>query len=124
MSNATVQLTVSGILADLQNGLSRKDIGQKYGLKGTEVAALFKSPKLKNKKTIKPKTYSFVLVDDTVEAETATPEASVVGEVNPPVEEVIPETPVFNLVDDTEESLEVELDEVEPVEDEGTLWGN
>lgn len=62
-----VELTVTGVLADLKEGLDRKAIGAKYGLKGFEVAALFQHPKLKNKKGIKPQVLGFVLIDDAPE---------------------------------------------------------
>lgn len=62
-----ISLTVSQILADLQAGLTRNDIGEKYGLNKAQVKALFTHPKLKNKKTIKEKGTGFQLVDDTVD---------------------------------------------------------
>jgi len=41
-----VQLTVSGIKEDLNQGLTRVDIQTKYGLPSRDVTALFKHPKL------------------------------------------------------------------------------
>lgn len=67
-------LTVSQILADLQAGLTRAEIGEKYGLNGIQVKALFKNQKLKNKKTIKEKGAAFILVDDTEPVVTPAPE--------------------------------------------------
>jgi len=67
-----VQLTVSGIKNDLNEGLTRPEIGVKYGLSNRDLASVFKHPKLKGLKT-KP-VPQFVLTDDTEEAiETATP---------------------------------------------------
>lgn len=42
-----IKLTVSGILADLNNGLDRKAIRTKYGLSATDVSRLFQHEKLK-----------------------------------------------------------------------------
>jgi hypothetical protein len=76
MSNKTV-VTVSGILADLENGLTRTttsknykpEIGciqDKYELNEFNMSKLFKHPKLKGKKTkVNRKEITFDLVDDT-----------------------------------------------------------
>lgn len=74
----STQISVSQILEDLKNGLTRTSsskqynpekgcIADKYNLTPTEVSVLFKHPKLKGRKTKQPKTLSFVLVDDTEE---------------------------------------------------------
>ena len=71
-----VTLTISGILADLENGLTRTPSGKgynaeigciqdKYSLTEFDVNILFKHDKLKGRKTHKKQTVSFVLVDDT-----------------------------------------------------------
>jgi hypothetical protein len=65
VTQETKTLTISGILNDLDNGLDREKIGEKYGLEKWEIAELFKHPKLKNRKTKKVKKVSFVLEDDT-----------------------------------------------------------
>jgi len=72
------KITVSGVLEDLQNGLTRtaggkhynEEVGsiqEKYGLTATEVKALFQHDKLKGKKTIVQKELSFELIDDVEE---------------------------------------------------------
>jgi hypothetical protein len=61
------QLTVSGILNDLNEGLSRPNIQAKYNLSGKDMKDLFAHPKLKGRKT-KPAP-SFVLTDDTSDLE-------------------------------------------------------
>lgn len=78
MSNK-IQITVSGILNDLQNGMTRTtkskhydsergSIAEKYNLTDAEVKRLFQSsPKLQGRKTILPKEDSFILIDDTEE---------------------------------------------------------
>ncbi len=83
VTNGGVQtLTVSGILNDLNQGLTRAAIQAKYSLSGKDLAQLFSHPKLKGKKTkVAP---SFTLVDDT-EDEVAVVEAAPV-EVAPEVE--------------------------------------
>ncbi|MCK4521791.1 MAG: hypothetical protein KAU20_04405 [Nanoarchaeota archaeon] len=63
------QLTVSGILNDLNEGLSRPNIQAKYNLSGKDMKDLFSHPKLKGRKT-KPAP-SFVLTDDTPDEEVA-----------------------------------------------------
>jgi hypothetical protein len=79
---AKVQLTVSGIQADLNNGLTRAAIQAKYSLTGKDLKGLFSHPKLKGLKT-KPAP-AFELVDDTPDVEEV---ASVEVEVAPaPVE--------------------------------------
>ena len=47
MENEKVVITASGILADLQEGLTRKDIQAKYGLNGVQLKEIFRSPSLK-----------------------------------------------------------------------------
>jgi len=65
----TVQLTVSGVLADLGNGLTRAMIQAKYKLSGKDMKALFSHEKLKGRKTTPAP--GFVLIDDTEEVGTA-----------------------------------------------------
>ena len=85
-----VRLTVSGVLADLRAGKTRKEIGEKYGLNGLQVKELFRNEHLKGRKTIKEKGVSFVLVDDLATPESATPETEA-GQA------VIAEEPVINI---------------------------
>jgi len=60
-----VVLTTSGVLADLhERGLTREEIQKKYGLTKKELVALFKHPKLANRKTIKAPEFGFILEDD------------------------------------------------------------
>ena len=62
--NELKQISIKGILADLDNSLSRKEIGEKYELSTAEVKAMFEHPKLKGKKAKKKFVASFQLVDD------------------------------------------------------------
>lgn len=59
-----VRLTISQILKDLNNGLTRKDIAKKYNLPYNQVKVMFEHPKLKGKRT---RAIRFKLIDDTTE---------------------------------------------------------
>jgi predicted xylose isomerase-like sugar epimerase len=62
----TKVITVSGVLADLDNGMDRKAIANKYGLTIEEVRAMFQHPTLKGKRPKRAlKKITFTLVDDT-----------------------------------------------------------
>jgi len=58
------QIKISDILAMLQNGKTRNDIAEHYGINMTEMKEIFKHPQLKGKKTKKPKELSYQLIDD------------------------------------------------------------
>ena len=58
-------ITVSMILEDLDNGIDRTGIQEKYGLEKWEVTQMFQHPSLKGKKARKIRKLSFNFVDDT-----------------------------------------------------------
>ena len=58
-------ITVSMILEDLDNGIDRTGIQEKYGLEKWEVTQMFQLPTLKGKKARKIRKLSFNFVDDT-----------------------------------------------------------
>ena len=58
-------ITVSMILEDLDNGIDRTGIQEKYGLEKWEVTQMFQPPTLKGKKARKIRKLSFNFVDDT-----------------------------------------------------------
>tara|TARA_R100001463_G_scaffold60856_1_gene113492 strand:- start:38 stop:427 length:390 start_codon:yes stop_codon:yes gene_type:complete len=58
-------ITVSMILEDLDNGIDRTAIQEKYGLEKWEVTQMFQHPALKGKKARKIRKLSFNFVDDT-----------------------------------------------------------
>lgn len=64
-----VQISVGGILADLDAGLDREAIKAKYGISHSDMALLFKEPALKGRKpkggTRAKKAPGFILVQDT-----------------------------------------------------------
>ena len=61
------KILISEIIQMLEDGKTRTDIQEKYGLNASEIKTLFKHPKLKGRKTKKP--LSFELIDDTQELE-------------------------------------------------------
>lgn len=60
----TPVIKASDILADLQAGLTRPEIKQKYNLNGVQLANIFKTPSLRGKRTIKEKGVPFQFIDD------------------------------------------------------------
>ena len=60
-------ITTSMIIEDLENGIDRTGIKEKYGLENWEVSQMFKHPALKGKKVRKVRKMSFNFVDDTTE---------------------------------------------------------
>ena len=56
------------ILNDLDNGIDRTGIQEKYGLEKWEVTQMFQHPTLKGKKAKKVRKLSFEFVDDTENA--------------------------------------------------------
>jgi len=61
------QITTTMIIEDLENGISRDGIKEKYGLDTWEVTQMFQHPSLKGKKTRKVRKLSFEFVDDTID---------------------------------------------------------
>ena len=60
-------ITVTMILEDLDNGIDRTAIQEKYGLEKWEVTQMFQHPTLKGKKAKKVRKLSFNFVDDTAD---------------------------------------------------------
>ena len=58
-------ITISMILEDLDNGIDRNAIKEKYNLQAWEVKQMFEHPSLKGKKAKKVRKLSFNFVDDT-----------------------------------------------------------
>ena len=58
-------ITVTMILEDLDNGIDRNGIKDKYSLQSWEVKQMFEHPTLKGKKARKVRKLSFNFVDDT-----------------------------------------------------------
>ena len=91
-------ITVSMILEDLDNGIDRTGIQEKYGLEKWEVTQMFQHPTLKGKKARKIRKLSFNSVDDTavdpnqtsIPVEDVHTEASMVVEATPELQEEDP----------------------------------
>ena len=100
-------ITISMILADLDNGIDRNGIKDKYSLDTWEVKQMFEHPNLKGKKAKKKRKLSFNFVDDTaadpnqtsipVEEPDVHQEASMIIEATPELHEK------FEQEDDTDE---------------------
>jgi len=106
-------ITVSMILEDLDNGIDRTGIQEKYGLEKWEVTQMFQHPTLKGKKARKIRKLSFNFVDDTADDpnQTSIPmdsgpdvdvhtEASMIVEATPELSDKI-----FMLEEDKEDPL-------------------
>jgi hypothetical protein len=65
------KITTTMIIEDLENGISRDGIKEKYGLETWEVTQIFQHPTLKGKKTKKVRKLSFTFVDDTEPVDSA-----------------------------------------------------
>ena len=59
-----ITVTVNGVLTDLNNGLSRKEIKAKYSLNSDQMKQLFSHEKLKGKKA-KKSFGELIIIDDT-----------------------------------------------------------
>ena len=59
------RMTTTQILEDLENGIDRNGIKEKYNLESWMVTELFKHPTLKGKKAKKKRVLPFEFVDDT-----------------------------------------------------------
>jgi len=60
------RITTTMIIDDLENGIDRTGIKDKYNLAAWEVKQMFEHPSLKGKKAKKVKKLSFEFVDDTI----------------------------------------------------------
>ena len=89
------RITTTMILNDLDNGIGREGIKEKYGLETWEVTQMFQNPTLKGKKAKKIRKLSFEFVDDTTDpAQTAIP---------------MSEEEVFTDLDEQSEEMEREM---------------
>ena len=107
-------ITVTMILEDLDNGIDRTAIQEKYGLEKWEVTQMFQHPALKGKKAKKVRKLSFNFVDDTTDDpnQTSIPmdsgpdvdvhtEASMIVEATPELSDKI-----FSLEEDNEDDFD------------------
>lgn len=61
------KISILGVQEDLANGLTREQIGQKYGISKAATSRLFKNEKLKGLKTKLPREEAFDIIDDAPE---------------------------------------------------------
>lgn len=82
MAEEKKKLSILGIQNDLKEGLDRKAIAEKYGLKQSQVAELFQHPKLKGLKVKKPLLEGIELIDDAPEKKVAAKKAKAEAETD------------------------------------------
>lgn len=59
-----VKLTVSGLTSDIESGLTRKEMCEKYGLPSTQLSQAIKKSGLQGRRA---KSVKFELIDDTID---------------------------------------------------------
>ena len=94
-----IKVTITGLIADLDEGLNRKAIAEKYNLSMMDIKKIFMHPKLKNLKPRKP--VAFELIDDT---EDVIKDTKISVDVKNPEEEIIKS--------EEEENFEIEKEKV------------
>ena len=97
------QISTTQILEDLENGIDRKGIQEKYNLETWMVAEIFKHPKLKGKKAKKVRKLPFEFIDDT---ETVDP-----NQTSIPVEEPDVHTEAMSTIEATPELQDFDGDD-------------
>lgn len=99
-------ITVTMIIEDLDNGIDRTGIQEKYGLEKWEVTQMFQHPSLKGKKAKKVRKLSFNFVDDTTPDpnQTSIPVQSPNVDVHTEASMIVDATP--ELQDDDEDEFE------------------
>lgn len=63
----TIKITISSVLNDLANSMTREEIRDKYSLTNTQLKQLFQHPQLKGRKTKQVNVF-FELIDDVTES--------------------------------------------------------
>lgn len=90
-------IKMSEILEDLEQGLTRAEIKEKYSLTAREMGVLFSHPNLKNRKPKKKLELSFVFEEDVVtQQETVQNEVVESGDVEPKTLTEYKEEPATN----------------------------
>lgn len=118
-SNTTVTpktITVTMILEDLDNGIDRNGIKEKYNLEAWEVKQMFEHPALKGKKAKKIRKLSFNFVDDTTTIDpnqTSIPVEAPDVDVYQEAMSTIAATPELQNVDGTMDDVREESQEVD-----------
>ena len=84
-----IKITTTMILEDLENGISRDGIKEKYGLETWEVTQMFQHPTLKGEKAKKVRKLSFEFVDDSDEQVDPNQTSIPVEEALPTIEDTL-----------------------------------
>ena len=100
------RITVTMIQIDLDNGIDRIGIQEKYGIEKWEVTQMFQHPELKGRKAKKVRKLSFEFVDDSM----GDP-----NQISMPVDD--PEA--IQTLSEIETIAEIGIDDEEPMVDEG-----
>jgi len=106
------KITVTMILEDLANGITKKGMCTKYNVKKWEMDEVFKHPKLKGKRPAYVKKLSFTFVDDTEETDVIVPANTVqqpdIVETETEEETVDPnQVTIDQVIEEEEDELEI-----------------
>jgi hypothetical protein len=100
------RITTSMIIADLDNGVDRNGIRDKYSLQAWEVKQMFEHPALKGKKAKKIRKLSFTFVDDTTFAEVDVDDTNQTSIPVPTVETEVNEEAAMDSIANTIDTIE------------------
>ena len=100
------RITTSMIIADLDNGIDRNGIRDKYSLQAWEVKQMFEHPALKGKKAKKIRKLSFTFVDDTTFAEVDVDDTNQTRSPVPTVETEVNEDAAMDSIANTINTIE------------------
>ena len=100
------RITSSMIIADLDNGIDRNGIRDKYSLQAWEVKQMFEHPALKGKKAKKIRKLSFTFVDDTTFAEVDVDDTNQTSIPVPTVETEVNEEAAMDSIANTINTIE------------------
>jgi len=100
------RITTSMIIADLDNGVDRNGIRDKYSLQAWEVKQMFEHPALKGKKAKKIRKLSFTFVDDTTFAEVDVDDTNQTSIPVPTVETEVNEAAAMDSIANTINTIE------------------
>jgi hypothetical protein len=95
-----IQITISSVLNDLANSMTREEIRDKYSLTNAQLKQLFQHPQLKGRKTKKVEVM-FELIDDVTKEVTPKLTQRVVSEITNPVEDEVEEITETTVEDST-----------------------
>lgn len=119
--NQKIQIRVTDVIAMLEDGKSREEIGEHYGLNKSDIKALFSIPQLKGKRAKKQRPFQ-IIFDEADEVETTNedlPQDEDLPQVPAPVEQTIEGTSTEQ--EAVENNIEVEEN---PQEDFSSSWEN